>query len=235
MVIRVPAGPLAGLLILSLLVAVVGVFAWPRSLPASRVVAHRTVCIDAGHGGIDPGAVGSSGVLEKHVNLAISKYLRDYLEASGARVVLTREGDEDPGQVEDPVNWRKIDDLVLRVKKAAESGSDIFICIHCNKFPSPDLDGAQTFYCSKGHPDSKRLAEAIQAELKNATGTWREAMGGSEQYVLREMKIPACTVEVGFLSNPQEEKLLSTPGYQAKLAWAIYLGIVRFFAEGLSA
>ncbi|NPV71818.1 MAG: hypothetical protein HPY55_14470 [Firmicutes bacterium] len=234
-VIRLPAGRIAGLLVIALLVAVLALSLWPGSLPASRVVARRTICIDAGHGGIDPGAVGPAGVLEKHVNLAISRVLRDYLEASGARVVLTREGDEDPAQAEDPLNWGKKDDLVMRVEKARASGADVFVCIHCNKYPAPDLDGAQTFYYSKGHPDSRRLAETIQAELERMTGTWRQALGNSRQFVLRETNIPACTVEVGFLSNPHEERLLSTPGYQAKVAWAIYLGIVRFFAEGLSA
>jgi N-acetylmuramoyl-L-alanine amidase len=206
------------------------------TLPVTRGLAGRVICIDAGHGGIDPGAVGPSGVLEKDINLEISRLLAQYLRSAGSIPVLTREGDEDPADLIGPPAGRRIDDLELRVQKARSSGSHVFISIHCNKFPSEAQRGAQTFYVSRGHPDSRRLAETIQEELKRVTGvTWREALGDSQQYVLRQMSIPAVTVEAGFLSNPEEERLLTQPQYRSRLAWAIFMGLAKFMVRGLSA
>ncbi|MGE5542353.1 MAG: N-acetylmuramoyl-L-alanine amidase family protein [Bacillota bacterium] len=204
-------------------------------LPASRVMANRVICLDAGHGGIDPGAVGASGAIEKRINLETARILAGYLRAAGATVVLTREGDEDLADLFKHPQARKVDDLDLRVEKAISSGADIFISIHCNKFPSSWEYGPQTFYVSKGHPDSRRLAETIQRELARATDvTWRQALGNSQQYVLKQMSVPAVTVELGFLSNPNEEALLTQPDYQRRLAWAVFTGIARFLVEGLS-
>ena len=196
------------------------------AVPVRGHVVRKVVCLDPGHGGDDPGAVGRSGVLEKDVNLAICKLLKGYLETAGAKVVLTRERDED-------LSAGGIDDLDRRVAIAKESGAHVFLSIHCNGFPSPIWYGAQTFYRRDGHPRSKRLAEVIQEELVRITEyTEREALGGIEQYVLKKMNVPACLVEVGFLSNPDEERRLADPEYQAKVAWAIFVGVSRFFSEG---
>jgi len=204
-------------------------------VPAGRVMANRVICLDAGHGGIDPGAVGVSGAVEKQINLDVARILGDYLRAAGATVILTREGDEDLADLFKQPLTRKIDDLDLRVETAKSAGASLFISIHCNKFPSSSEYGPQTFYVSDGHPDCRRLAETIQRELSRVTDVhWRQALGNSQQYVLRRMSVPAATVELGFLSNPAEERLLTQPEYQRRLAWAIFVGISRFFSEGLS-
>lgn len=192
----------------------------------------RTVVLDPGHGGPDPGAVGPAGELEKDVVLAISLYLRDYLSAAGARVVLTRDKDEDLSGLPPEVPDTKAIDLRRRVEIAQQARADAFLCIHANATSSPYWRGAQTFY-RPNHPDSGRLARCLQTELVSVTRrTDRVALPGAKQYVLDNVTMPAVTVEVGFLSNPQEASLLADPDYQKLVAWAIFRGLARYFAEG---
>ncbi len=187
-------------------------------------VAGKKIVIDPGHGGSDPGAVGEGGVAEKDVNLAVARRLALLLSQAGAEVFLTRTGDYHLGEAEVPGP----EDLARRVGLVARHGAELFVSIHGNSFPSSQWWGAQVFY----HPDSpegRRLACLIQQEFLKALGeSYRWAMA-EDFFVLRRAGVPAVVVEVGFLSNPREEALLSDPAYQAKLAWCIYAGIVRFF------
>lgn len=202
---------------------------------ATRALAGKIIVIDPGHGGPDPGAVGAAGVLEKEVVLEISFVLRDYLERAGARPILTREADVDlseqpPGS---PLQLRKKDDLEQRISMANEIPADVFVSIHANKFPSPIWYGAQTFYHAPSF-EGRRLALSLQEQLVRLTDTEREINSNINQYVLRNAKVPAATVEVGFLSHPGEEALLGDPKYQKRLAWAIFLGLAKFVATSSS-
>jgi len=193
----------------------------------------RVVVIDPGHGGPDPGAVGPRGELEKDVVLAISTYLAEYLRAAGAHPVLTRSKDEDLSGLPPDVPDTKAIDLKRRVEIARQVRGEVFLCIHANATSSPIWHGAQTFYRPAQHADSARLARCIQTQLIEITRrTDRTALPGEKQYVLDNAPMPAVTVEVGFMSNPTEAALLSDPDYQRLVAWAIFLGTARFFAEG---
>lgn len=200
--------------------------------PLAGVLLDRAVVIDPGHGGPDPGAVGPRGELEKDVVLGISLHLKRYLEAAGARPILTRERDEDLSGLPPEVPDVKATDLRRRVEIAQSARADVFLCIHANATESPYWHGAQTFY-RPNHPDSVRLARCIQRELVRVTRrTDRVALPGPKQYVLDNVTMPAVTVEVGFMSHPEEARLLTDPDYQKLVAWAIFLGTARFFAEG---
>src|SRR5690606_4795850 len=109
-------------------------------------------------------------------------------------------------------------DLSRRIAAANESGADLYISLHVNAFSTPGPSGAQTFYEPTRDSD-RRLAEAIQAELSRLRPTRRQARPGDYR-VLRETRMPAAMVELGFLSNPQEAELLSRPVYQHDLAAA---------------
>jgi N-acetylmuramoyl-L-alanine amidase len=193
-------------------------------------VASKAIVIDPGHGGIDPGCVGKSGIEEKNINLAIATRLAALLRQAGAVVVMTREGDYDLGEEEKSSNGtRHKDDLVARVEMAEEYRADLFISIHVNSIPLTECWGAQVFY----HPsskESKRLASLIQKEFIKNIGESYRWVKPEDFFVLRSHKYTSVIVEAGFLSNPREETLLSDPNYQNKLAWCIYAGIVRFFA-----
>lgn len=192
-------------------------------------VANRVIVIDPGHGGIDPGAIGQAGTLEKDVVLEISKKLKSMLSQAGAVVVMTRETDRDLSDPAGSLSARKLQDLGRRVELANSRKADLYLGIHANSFPSPIWRGAQTFY-QQGQDDAKKLAQCIQRELRQVLkNTDREAKAG-DYFVNRNTRMSSVIVEVGFFSNHEEEKLLNDPVYQHKVAWAIYAGLAKYLA-----
>jgi N-acetylmuramoyl-L-alanine amidase len=194
---------------------------------------NKVVIIDAGHGGIDPGASSPSGVSEKNINLGIALKLQALIEQSGGIAVLTRAEDESIHDDNNKtVRQKKISDLLKRQEIARTSYGDIFISLHLNSFPDPRYGGWQTFYSEKNE-HSKRLAELIQSGIKFCVekDNKREAHPIKDIIVLKDVDIPAVVVECGFLSNEQDEKLLVTNEYQDKLAWGIYTGITNYLYE----
>jgi len=194
----------------------------------SWAVANRIVVIDPGHGGPDGGGMGPSGVLEKDVTLQFAKKLTLKFSQAGSVVILTREDDSDLSSPGKKIGERKREDLKNRVKLAKKNKADVFISIHTNSFGTK-WTGAQTFYYAKSE-ESKRLAECIQSEIIRIMGNTKRKPLPLGPYILRNLDMPAVIVEVGFLSNSKEEKLLQDPYYQDKMAYAIYAGVVKFFA-----
>lgn len=192
----------------------------------STTMGQRIIVLDPGHGGVDGGAKGPGGIKEETVVLGVAKYLAKYLEQAGAKVFLTREKDIE-------LAASNVEDLDARLDLARDVAADIFISIHANSFPSPYEFGAQTFYCHN-HPGSKFLAENIQDSLVagiDVLGYNYRKVQEAEYYVLRNLAIPANLIEVGFLSNPREESLLSQSAYQKRLAYCIFVGVVRYFSQ----
>lgn len=191
-----------------------------------------SIAIDAGHGGVDGGAVAENGTLEKNIALAISIRLRQLLEQSGAIVVMTREGDHDLANLETrSIRRRKAEDLIKRAEVVNRSGADFMVSIHLNSIPSDKWRGAQTFYQEK-KPNNAILAKSIQDELKNQLeNTNREAKRISDVFLLRAVNVPASLIEVGFLSNSEERKQLESSEYQQKIAESIYRGLIRYWEQ----
>jgi len=193
-------------------------------LTLASPVSKKVIVIDAGHGGFDPGAVSDSGTREDKINLIIARKLKKYLENQGAKVVMTRQTDEALGRT-------KREDMQKRVEIIRNSNADIVVSIHLNKFQQSKYYGAQTFYMA-GSEEGKRLAQCIQTQLIKILnrGNTRQIKAVSDLLILKAGQAPSVIVECGFLSNPQEEKLLKTDEYQEQVAWAIYCGIVDYFA-----
>ncbi|SMB83604.1 N-acetylmuramoyl-L-alanine amidase [Desulfonispora thiosulfatigenes DSM 11270] len=199
----------------------------------SWVVAGKKVVIDPGHGGIFPGKINDDNIMEKDVNLAVSKQLQFILQEAGARVLLTREDDSD--LVDPNENGKLIQklrtDLQKRVQIAKDNEADLFISIHCNSIPSPKWQGAQTFY-DPHNEESKLIATNIQkeiiAQLKN---TKRQALARQDTFLFENLEIPAIIIELGFLSNPEESDLLNSSEYQYRIAYAIHSGLIKHLAE----
>lgn len=191
----------------------------------------KVIYIDPGHGGPDGGAVGSD-TLEKDISLSISLSIRDYLQEQGALVLLTREEDVDLADKNTSgYSRRKAEDLKKRVKLINESEADLFLSIHLNAIPSSKWSGAQTFYNGR-YIENENIAKFIQDELrKNLENTTRVAKPIDGVYLLKNIEKPGALVEVGFLSNPQEEKLLTTKVYQDKVSASIYNGVLRYFSN----
>jgi N-acetylmuramoyl-L-alanine amidase len=191
----------------------------------------KTIAIDAGHGGVDGGAVSKQGVIEKDLNLAIALYLRDYLQQAGAIVVMTREGDYDLATGDARAySKRKTEDLKKRVAVIKQSNPAAVISIHMNSIPSAKWSGAQTFFHPGNHPENRMLATFIQDEMiRNLENTTRVAATVKDVYVLKAIEnIPTALVEVGFLSNPGESQRLADAEYQRQVAASIYEGILRY-------
>lgn len=199
----------------------------------STPVTNRVVIVDAGHGTPDEGAESSNGITEAQINLKIALKLQKLLEQNGCTVILTRHDENsiyDEGS--DTIREKKVSDLKNRVKIGNESGADIFVSIHLNKIEQTQYSGWQTFY-KKGCEDSKNLATIIQKNLNASIETKNERTPAmlNTVYIMKNIQIPITIVECGFLSNPEEEKLLQTEEYQEKLAWGIYNGIIEYFNE----
>ena len=199
------------------------------SLPVSG----KTIVIDAGHGVPDEGAQSSNGTTEAETNLKIALKLQNLLEQSGSSVVLTRSDENAIYDIDTKtLRQKKISDIKNRVKIGNESQADIFVSIHLNKIPQSQYDGWQTFY-KEGSEEAKKLAESIQTNLNEAIQREnnRVAKTIDNVYIIKHVEIPTTIVECGFLSNPEEEKMLLEDGYQNKLAWGIYNGIIDFFYQ----
>ena len=200
---------------------------------AATPVSGKTIVIDAGHGVPDEGAQSSNGTTEAQTNLKIALKLQNLLEQSGCNVILTR-SDENAIYDLDKTTLRekKISDIHNRVKIGNESQADIFVSIHLNKIPQQQYWGWQCFY-KNGNEQSIKLAKSIQTNLNETIQkeNKRVAMKLDTVYIMKHVEIPISIVECGFLSNPEEEKLLLEDDYQNKLAWGIYNGITDYFYE----
>lgn len=194
-------------------------------------VSNKVIVVDAGHGTPDEGAESSNRTTEAEINLKIALKLQKLLEQSGTTVILTRS--DENGIYEsnsDSIREKKISDMHNRVTIGNESGADIFISIHLNKINESQYDGWQTFY-KKGSEESKSLAEYIQESLNNSMQRENNRIPAmlNSIYLMKNIEIPICLVECGFLSNPEEEQLLLTDEYQEQLAWGIFNGINDYF------
>lgn len=169
------------------------------------------IVIDAGHGGKDPGAIGPNGLQEKDVNLAVAITAAAILQNAGIKTKLTRDRDI-------------FVELQDRCQIANSFGADYFVSIHCNSFTSPTAHGIET-YCYKFGGKGEALAKAIQNELIAVTALTSRGVKAANFAVLRETKMPAVLVEMAFISNPEEEKLLASTEFQDKCALAIAKGI----------
>jgi len=192
----------------------------------------RTIVVDPGHGGMDGGACGVTGVSEKDINLLIAQKLRGYIETNGDVCIMTRETNEGLYE-ENSTKWVKSKDLKKRKEIINNSNGDIFVSIHLNSFPQQQYHGAQVFY-EAGSEESKHLAECVQEQMISILDpeNKRVAKASDTYYILRNNPMPSIIVECGFLSNPREEKLLMDEEYQNKAAYAIYTGILKYLEGG---
>lgn len=182
-----------------------------------------TVVLDAGHGSSDSGKVGINGVLEKDINLSISKKTKKYLEEKGIRVVMTRGKDESLAEGEN--GNRKVQDMKARVKRINDTKPDLAVSIHQNSYHEESIHGAQVFYyehSESGEKDARILQEALLAVDPDNT---RQVKANTTYYLLKRTEVPILIVECGFLSNQEEAEKLASEDYQKEIAKAIANGI----------
>ena len=188
----------------------------------------RTVVIDPGHGGSDTGARGNSGLLEKDVNLMVCLRIRDIMQASGAKCVMTRDDDVDVYGREAPTDAAE---LQARVNVGEYTPNmDVFVSVHCNAAYNLDANGSETFYYPKTYYD-QLLAEKIQKEVLELGGRRNRGVKQARFYVLNHTIKPSALVEMAFITNYEEEPLLWSDDFQDKMAIAISRGIGQYFID----
>jgi N-acetylmuramoyl-L-alanine amidase len=195
----------------------------------------RTVILDAGHGGEDPGAVSDySGLKEKDVNLNIVMQLKKLMEKDNYKVILTREADRLVYSTESSnIIQKRREDLTRRKGIMDDSGADLVVSVHLNKFPQSQYHGAQVFYPPKSDL-SKKLADEIQNAIRLNVDNANDRVALVKKdpiIILKNLKTTTVVVECGFLSNSDEEKKLSTEDYQNKLVAAIKTGIDSYYKK----
>ncbi len=203
-------------------------FIYEKEEPAKETlsqVIQKTIFIDVGHGGFDPGyvrKVNGKEIYEKDINLKIALYLEGYLKELGYRVVINRTTDEALAKTKSP-------DMARRVSQINSDPNSIAVSIHQNSFTNSSPKGAQVFYHTKS-VEGKNLAKAIQKSLKENAhwGNKKDISPNKEYYMLRKTTVPTVIVECGFLSNSEDLKKLLNDDYQKTVAKAIAIGIDNY-------
>lgn len=182
--------------------------------------ARYTVVLDAGHGGADGGMVGRYfKTRESDVNLYVCRILAHYLKKNGYRVVMTRNADV---MLSDGVTAsKKLSEMRKREQIIKAASPDLIVSVHQNSYPLSSVSGAQVFF-DGNNVEGENAALVFQSALNQALGGERRAKS-ADYYVLQCSSYPSVLVECGFLSNPEEEKLLRTPAYREKVAYALYV------------
>jgi N-acetylmuramoyl-L-alanine amidase len=174
----------------------------------------KVIVIDAGHGGNDTGTLGVSGYYEKNLTIKTGKILADKLRQLGAIPILTR-----------------LDDSFLplenRVAYSQLYNADLFISVHYNSSPDyPHVRGIGTFYF---YNHSSALANEIHREIINHTGFEDRETRFGDFFVIRENRVPAILIELGFLSNQTEENVVKTEAFQENATNGIVRGLTNYF------
>jgi len=176
-------------------------------------ISGKLIVIDAGHGGHDQGAAGANGAIEKELTLKTAKLLEKKLEKSGAQVVMTRSSD-------------KYVPLYGRTNTAAENTADIFISLHYDSIDDASASGHTTYYF---HSYEKRLADTLHSHLSKSLKLKDRGTQFGNYYVIRENTQPAILLELGYLSNKDEEEVIKSKKYHEKVTDSIVKGLEDFY------
>lgn len=175
------------------------------------------VYLDPGHGGEEPGAIGN-GITEKDLTLKLALGVKQRLEASGIKVIMSRESDVTVS-------------LQDRSKGANDINPDAFVSIHLNSYDKPTAYGIETWYYKDM---DKPLADKLQAKLIEYTKAWNRGVKKEEFHVIKATKMPASLVEAGFISTPEEAELLKSESYQNLIMDAIANGTIEYLNKNIA-
>lgn len=193
------------------------------------------VIIDAGHGGIDGGAVSCTGLPESKFNMDIALCLNDMLQLLGIETKMVRKTDISIHTKGESIAAKKVSDLQNRVKIVNETDNALLISIHQNHFPDQRYNGPQVFYAKTSQSEiiGKEMQNLLVKTLKPDSN--RKAKQASGIYLLKNIINPGILIECGFLSNPQEEAKLKDPEYQKKLCAVIASEVSTFICKTYTA
>ena len=187
-----------------------------------------TVIIDAGHGGVDGGAVSCTGVRESKINLEIAIKLNDLMHLLGVRTMMIRETDRSVYTDGKTIAAKKVSDIKERVRIVNTTPNALLVSIHQNSFQDARYCGAQIFY---NHLDeSKNLAEKLQTTFHDTINpnNHRQIKRTSGIYLMEHINTAGILIECGFLSNPFEESMLRNSAYQRQISCVIAAAISQY-------
>lgn len=176
---------------------------------------NKTIVLDPGHGGEDTGTTGASGSLEKNLTLRTASLVYDKLKSAGANVILTRNSDE-------------YISLPSRVSTARFQQADAFVSLHYDSNLDRSVRGETGYYY---YYSQKQLAEYVYSATNGQTGLKNRGVRYGDFHVIRENPQKATLIELGYLSNPDEEMILNSKQFQENAATGIYNGLARYFKE----
>ena len=199
-----------------------------ETLPLNR---EHCLVVDAGHGGVDGGAISCTGVPESTFNLEIALKLNDLLRLLGYDTRMIRTSDISVYTKGESIAQKKISDLKERVRITNEVENALLISIHQNTFPDSQYNGAQVFYAAT--EESQELAQIMQAAFSENLnpGSRRQCKKSSGVYLMEHVTKPAILIECGFLSNPTEEANLRNRDYQKKICCVIASTVDTFLSN----
>jgi len=173
------------------------------------------IVIDPGHGGQDPGAKGTSGQYEKDFTLQLARKVKELAEKeTQLQIYLTRTDDRTISSMDRE-----------RPKFANQLDADLFISIHGNTYTDPSVFGTETFYYRE---ESLTFATIMHKNLVNATGSKDRGVKKEDFFVVKDTEMPAVLLEVGYLTNPNEELKMWKDDYQYRVASSIIEGIKEY-------
>ena len=184
----------------------------------------KTIVLDAGHGGIDEGAR-SGKIIEKELNLILTKKLEQELKSRGAIIYQTRDTDRDLST--SPTN-RKRTDLYNRAKYINNIAPSMYISLHLNSSPSSKWKGLQIFY-TVNNKENKKIAEEMTNYLRENIPNVRDIKKDNIYYMYKFIKYPGVLIEAGFISNPNDNYLLRQENYQDKLVSLIADSLEKYY------
>ena len=188
----------------------------------------KIIALDAGHGGSDTGAIGPTGVTEKGVTLRVAKALQKLLQAEGATVLMTRTTDTEVSPKK--ANASDVEELQARCDVGNDGNADIFISMHMDSFTNSTPSGTTGYYYTKGSKASQRLAQYVSEGVVTALGTGNRGTKSCNFYVVKHTDMPATLVEMAFISNDKEEKLMNSEAGINRAAEGILNCLRRFFS-----
>jgi N-acetylmuramoyl-L-alanine amidase len=174
----------------------------------------KTIVIDAGHGGKDPGTTSAKGFQEKDINLDVARQIAQILRNKGHRVILTRDSDE-------------FIELEERAAVANRAKADVFVSIHADSSAKSNLTGFTIYVGRSGSWSSSKLADAIDTRMAQ-TSISSNGIKKADYRVLTHTRCPAVLVEIGYLSNYWEAKQLNNNDTQRRLAQAVAEGVTDY-------
>ena len=187
-----------------------------------------TVIIDAGHGGVDGGAVSCTGVYESQINLQVAKILDDLMHLLGVKTIMIRDTDKSIHTSGDTIAAKKVSDIRNRVSIVNSTPHAFLISIHQNNFSDPRYHGSQVFYNSQeGSADlAKNLQQAFRQYIDPNNNRKIKKVKGI--YLMEHINCTGVLIECGFLSNLSEEMILRDSKYQQKLCCVIAATVSQY-------